>query len=353
MKRSIKILLPFLLLNLLFVGHPVFAQVKEASVKTDPVAENMLLYQRKIGGWPKAVGEVKVDYHRVLSPAEKASTEEDDSSKNDATIDNNATSKEILYLLKAYKQTQNKAYLKSAQKGIDYILMAQNAKGGWPQYYPDSSLYRAAITYNDNAMINVMEVLQDAVTGAKDFDVVDASYKTKAQKAIDKGIDCILKTQIVVDGKLTAWAQQYDKNTLKPVMARKFELVGLASSESAAITEFLIHQKNPSPAIKKAVEAAVVWFEQVKIKGYTFVHIDDPKQPKGKDAVVQPDPNSTIWARYYEIGTNKPFFAGRNSVKVYSLAEIENERRAGYAWYGTWPQKVLNEAYPKWKKQQF
>lgn len=353
MKRFFKIGFYTTCLFTLVSCHTVFSQVKEASAKTDAVAENMLLYQRKIGGWPKAVGEVKVDYNKVLSPAEKASTEEDDASKNDATIDNNATSKEILYLLKAYKSTQNKAYLQSAQKGIDYIFLAQNAKGGWPQYFPDSSLYRAAITYNDNAMINVMEVLQDVVTGAKDFDVVDPSYKTKAQTAINKGIECILRTQIVVDGKLTAWAQQYDKNTLKPVMARKFELVGLASSESAAIVEFLMHQKNPSPQIKKAVEAAVIWFDQVKIKGYNFVHIDDPKQPKGKDAVVRPDPNSTIWARYYEIGTNKPFFAGRNSVKVYSVAEIENERRAGYAWYGTWPQKVLNEAYPKWKKQKF
>ncbi|MGI4020758.1 MAG: pectate lyase [Janthinobacterium lividum] len=351
MKKSFKIWLCIFCLFCFFNSDAVFAQVKEASAKTDPVAENMLLYQRKIGGWPKAVGEVKVDYNRVLSPAERASTEEDDSSKNDATIDNNATSKEILYLLKAYKSTQNKAYLQSAQKGIDYILMAQNAKGGWPQYYPDSSLYRAAITYNDNAMINVMEVLQDVVTGAQDFDVVDPSYKTKAQTAVNKGLECILKTQIVVDGKLTAWAQQYDKNTLKPVMARKFELIGLASSESAAIVEFLIHQKNPSPEIKKAVEAAVKWFDLVKIKGYSFVHIDDSKQPKGKDAVVRPDPNSIIWSRYYEIGTNKPFFAGRNSLKVYAVAEIENERRTGYAWYGIWPQKVLDQAYPKWKKQ--
>lgn len=351
MKTHLKIQLYVCCLLSFFAINTVFAQVKEASAKTDPVAENMLLYQRKIGGWPKAVGEVKVDYNRVLSPAERASTKEDDASKNDATIDNNATSKEILYLLKAYKQTQNKAYLLSAQKGIDYILLAQNANGGWPQYYPDSSLYRAAITYNDNAMINVMEVLQDVFTGAKDFDVIDSSYKNKAQVAINKGIDCILKTQITVDGKLTAWAQQYDKNTLKPVMARKFELVGLASSESAAIVAFLMRQKNPSPEIKKAIEAAVIWFDEVKIKGYNFVHIDDPKQPKGKDAVIKADPNSTIWARYYEIGTNKPFFSGRNSVKVYSVAEIENERRAGYAWYGIWPQKVLDEAYPKWKKQ--
>ncbi|MGI4805300.1 MAG: pectate lyase [Janthinobacterium lividum] len=340
MKKYFKILIFKLLL---LFGATVFAQVK-----TDAVAENMLLYQRKIGGWPKAVNEVPVNYNRVLSAAEKASTEEDDSSKNDATIDNNATSKEILYLVKAYQSTQNKAYLQAAQKGIDYILMAQNAKGGWPQYYPDVSLYRAQITYNDNAMINVMEILHDVVEGKKDFDVVDPSYKIKAQQAVNKGVDCILKTQIVVDGKLTAWAQQYDKNTLKPVMARKFELVGLASSESVGITEFLMRQKNPSPEIKKAIEAAVNWLNQVKIMGYKFIRGENVG-PNGKDGIIVADPNATIWARYYEIGTNKPFFSGRNSVKVYNLTEIEVERRGGYAWYGTWPQKLLDEAYPKWK----
>lgn len=340
MKKYFKILIFKLLL---LFGATVFAQVK-----TDAVAENMLLYQRKIGGWPKAVNEVPVNYNRVLSAAEKASTEEDDSSKNDATIDNNATSKEIIYLVKAYQSTQNKAYLQAAQKGIDYILMAQNTKGGWPQYYPDVSLYRAQITYNDNAMINVMEILHDVVEGKKDFDVVDPSYKIKAQQAVNKGVDCILKTQIVVDGKLTAWAQQYDKNTLKPVMARKFELVGLASSESVGITEFLMRQKNPSPEIKKAIEAAVNWLNQVKIMGYKFIRGENVG-PNGKDGIIVADPNAIIWARYYEIGTNKPFFSGRNSVKVYNLTEIEVERRGGYAWYGTWPQKLLDEAYPKWK----
>lgn len=348
MKRFFKICLYQLCLLPLISCHTVFSQVKEASAKTDPIAENMLLYQRKIGGWPKAVGEVPVNYNRVLSEAEKASTEEDYSSKNDATIDNNATSKEIFYLVKAYKSTQNKAYLQAAQKGIDYILLAQNANGGWPQYYPDVSLYRAQITYNDNAMINVMEVLQDVIDGKKDFDAVDPSYKNKAQQAVNKGIDCILKTQIVVDGKLTAWAQQYDRFTLKPVMARKFELVGLASSESAAITSFLIQQKNPSTQIKNAVEAAVKWMDQVKITGYKFVRGENAG-PNGKDGVIVADPNSTIWARYYEIGTNKPFFSGRNSVKVYNLTEIEVERRAGYAWYGTWPARILEETYPKWK----
>jgi PelA/Pel-15E family pectate lyase len=318
--------------------------------KTDPVAENMLLYQRSVGGWPKAVGNVKVDYTKVLSEGERMATVED-ASRNDATIDNGATYKEITYLVKAYQQYGNKAYLQAAEKGIQYLLKAQDANGGWPQYYPDSSLYRSEITFNDDAMMHVMHIMDDVAKKENGFEVVDASLSQPAAKAVNRGVACILKTQVKVNGKLTAWCQQYDKNTLQPAMARKFELVSITPDESVGIVEFLMNIKDPSAEVKNAVKSAVEWFNLVKIKGYRFDHIKDARQSSGRDAVVVPDENSTIWARFYEIGTNKPFFAGRNSVKKYNLAEIENERRAGYAWYGTWPQKLLNGNYAIWAKK--
>jgi PelA/Pel-15E family pectate lyase len=317
---------------------------------TDAVAENMLLFQRSVGGWPKAVNEVKVDYHTTLTEGQKAATLKD-ASRIDATIDNSATYKEINYLVAAFKQTNNKAYLQSAEKGIRYLLKAQYANGGWPQYYPDSSLYRGQITFNDNAMMNVMEILYNVANRKKGFEVVDAALTAPCANAVTRGIDCILKTQIKVKGKLTAWNQQYDKRTLQPVMARKFELVGLASSESAAIVEFLMMQPSPSPQIKAAVKAAVAWFDAVKIKGYRFDRTTDASQPSKKDGVVVPDLNSTIWARYYDVDTNKPFFSGRDSQKKYDLKEIEIERRAGYAWYGVWPLKILEKQYPAWAKK--
>jgi PelA/Pel-15E family pectate lyase len=338
-----KINTTFIMLMMGIAG--AFAQEK-ASL-TDSVAENMLVYQRNVGGWPKAVGEVKVDYSKTLSAAQKASTLKD-ASRIDATIDNSATFKEIDYLVTAYQKTNNKTYLKSAEKGIRYLLKAQYANGGWPQYYPDSSLYRSQITYNDNAMINVMNILYNVANRTKGFEVVDPSLVAPAADAVKRGVDCIIKTQVKVNGKLTAWAQQYDKRTLQPVAARKFELVGLSSSESAAIVEFLLRMPSPSPEIKTAVKNAVAWFETVKIKGYRFDHIQNDKQPAKKDALIVADPTSTIWARYYEIDTNKPFFSGRDSQKKYSLAEIEMERRGGYAWYGTWPKKILDKQYGVW-----
>jgi PelA/Pel-15E family pectate lyase len=316
----------------------------------DPIADNMLLYQRSVGGWPKHIGEVRIDYSKTLSPAEKAGVI-DDAGRNDATIDNNATSKEIRYLVKAYKQTKNEQYLKAAEKGIRYLLTMQDDKGGWPQFYPDTSLYRSEITYNDNAMINAMNVLWDVVHGKNDLDVVDPSLIKPSQKAIKAGIECILKTQINVQGKLTAWCAQYDHRTLQPAKARSYELVSISGEESVGVVEFLMQIENPTAEIKKAINSAVEWFKSARIDGYKYIDIQDATQPNGRDRVLVADKNSTVWARFYDIETNKPFFSGRDGIKKWSVTEIENERRTGYAWYGTWPKELLEKEYPEWQKK--
>jgi len=56
-----------------------------------------------------------------------------------------------------------------------------------------------------------------------------------------------------------------------------------------------------------------------------------------------------VLKRAYEIGTNRPIFSGRDGVIRYSLAEIEHERRIGYAWLGTRPTRLLETEYPAWK----
>lgn len=317
--------------------------------KTDAVADNMLIYQRSVGGWPKALGKEVVDYKKVLSENEKL-TIKADSMHNDATIDNKATTKEIRYLVTAFKNTQHQAYLAAAEKGIDYLLTAQYDNGGWPQFYPDHSAYRGQVTYNDNAMVNVLNIMQDIAEGKNDFDQVNNSYKPKAALSVKNGIACILKTQVTVNGKLTAWAAQYDEKTLKPAKARAFELISLSAGESVGITEFLMRVKNPTEEIKQAIKSAVGWLEKSKVPDHDFVFIDDPKQPKGKDRIFIEKPGTTIWARFYDIDTNEPMFVGRDSIQKKTVAEIEQERRIGYAWYGTWPAALLQKKYPAWLK---
>ncbi|HEX5023695.1 MAG TPA: pectate lyase, partial [Agriterribacter sp.] len=316
---------------------------------TDPVAENMLLYQRRNGGWPKHFRGEAVDYKQELTTAEKEELASGFLASIDATIDNHATTREIRYLAITYKRTKNEKYISAANKGVGYLLNAQYANGGWPQFFPDFSSYRSQITYNDNAMINVLNVLYDVAHKENGLDVMDDAYVIRSTHAIDKGVQCILKTQLKQGDKLTAWCAQYNAKTLQPEMARKYELISLSGSESVGIVRFLMRLNNPSPAIIESVNAAVEWFEKVKITGYAFVGIAAPQERTGRDKVLVPDSAGVLWARFYDIDTNEPFFAGRDSQRHQSIAEVENERRIGYAWYGKWPLQLLNEEYPEWR----
>jgi PelA/Pel-15E family pectate lyase len=327
------------------------AQVPVKST-TDPVAENMLLYQRSNGGWPKHFPANKnVDYNKELSGDEKLALLAGYAAGIDATIDNNATTKEIRYLAKAYNQTNNEQYLNAAKRGIDYLLNAQYANGGWPQFFPDQSGYRSQVTFNDNAMVNVLNVLYDVVNKRNELDIFDNQYQFKCVDPVLRGVTCILQTQLKQKGKLTAWCAQYNAKTLQPEMARKFELASLSGSESVGIVRFLMRIEKPSPAIIASVNAAIEWFDKVKIVGYKYVDVPAAQEKSGKDRILVEDSGSIVWARFYDIETNEPIFAGRDSQKHKSITEVENERRIGYAWYGTWPLKLLKTEYPEWRSK--
>ena len=94
----------------------------------------------------------------------------------DATIDDKATTREINGLIEAFQKTKNPAYLKAAKNGIRYLLRAQNNAGGWGQFYPDSSGYHKHITYNDNAMIDVMYIMKNTAEATNGFEAVDKTF---------------------------------------------------------------------------------------------------------------------------------------------------------------------------------
>ena len=317
------------------------------------IADNVLLYQRNTGGWQKGV-----DMARILSEKDKARLRERKNRK-DSTLDNGATRTQMRYLAKVYTATKFKHFKKSFLEAVDYLLEAQYANGGWPQFYPPEGHagYSRYITFNDNAMIGAMSVLRDIAEKRPQYAFVDENRRKRAEKAVQKGIQCILKCQIIVDGKRTAWCQQHDEKTLEPRPARSYEKISICSGESVGVVKFLmsppdVRRKSPGPQIIDAIQAAVTWLDHVKLTGIRQIRKPDESKEGGYDKVVVEDATAPpIWARFYQIGTNRPIFCGRDGIIKYRLAEIEHERRIHYSWYGYSPADLLAKDYPTWQRK--
>ena len=232
--------------------------------------------------------------------------------------------------------TRDTRYRAAFDRGIDYLLAAQYQNGGWPQYFPLRRGYYSHITYNDDAMINVLIVLRDAAAGKPPYDFVDAARRARAAAAVVRGIDCILRTQIKQGGKLTAWCAQHDEKTLEPAWARNFEPPALSGGESVGVVRFLMEIEQPTPEIIAAVEGAVAWFQAVAIHGVRLEEFTGELGKRDKRVVADPAAGP-LWARFYELGTNRPVFTGRDKVIRYAISEIEHERRNGYSYYVSSP----------------
>jgi pectate lyase len=294
------------------------------------IANNILSWQSPFGSWPKNISTTSEPFTA-------------DPNTLQGTFDNSATTNEIRFLARAFLATNDKRCKQAVLKGIDAILNAQYPNGGFPQYYPLNSNYSRHITFNDNCMVRLMNLLRD-VASSPDFKFIDSSRRKAAKKSFDRGIDCILRCQITVNGKLTIWCAQHDEKTLAPQSARSYELPSLSGSESTDILELLMSLDKPNQKVIQAIKAGAEWFASSKITG---IRLAQTRQ----DRIVEADPNAPpIWARFYEIETNRPFFCGRDGVKKYSLDQIEQERRAHYAWYGFWGNQVA-ENYAQWKEK--
>ena len=194
------------------------------------IADNLLLYQHDIGGWDK-----NIDMARELSAEDRARLEKE---KHDpashSTIDNSSTYTQMDYLARVYTATRQPRFAAAVRKGFEYLMQAQYPNGGWPQFYPLRHGYWDHITYNDDAMVGVLDALRGIVNRAPEYAFLGDAERARARLAMARGIECILKTQVTENGRLTAWCAQHDEKTLAPAKARAYEHPSLSGAESVA-----------------------------------------------------------------------------------------------------------------------
>ena len=200
------------------------------------LADIVLSFQTPAGGWGKNIAFSQ----SVRRPGQLFVAEAGWSFVG--TFDNDATTTQLRFLaaVAAADPATNSPYRQSFQRGLDYIFAAQFPNGGWPQVWPLEGGYHDGITYNDGAMLQVLELLRDTAAGQDEFAFVSAAARARAAASFQRGLDCLLATQIVVNGRRTVWCQQHDPLTLQPAAARNYEMPAQTSGKSGDIVLFLM-----------------------------------------------------------------------------------------------------------------
>ena len=306
-----------------------------ASSEAKQVATIILSFQCDAGGWPKNTDTISKAY-------------EGDRAKLQPTFDNKATIDELRFMARMVNATQDATYRQSFDRGLAYVLAAQYANGGWPQFFPLRKGYYDHITFNDGAMVRILQFVREVAT-EKTYTFLEPKTRAACLKAFDLGIACILKCQIIVGGKPTVWCAQHDEKTFAPAKARSYELPSFSGSESVGVVRLLMRLENPSPEIRASIEAAVAWFETHKVSGQ---RLETRKTLLGaKDLVMISDTQApALWARFYDLKTSTPYVCDRDGIPKATLAEIGHERRNGYSWFGEYARDLLAKDYPSWKK---
>lgn len=196
---------------------------------------------------------------------------------------------------------------------LAHYIDAQYPNGGWPQRYPPLPTgFSGYYTFNDNAINNCIDVMLLAWETYQ-----DSLYLASALA----GGDFMILSQI--EPPQAGWAQQYDPD-LEPAWARKFEPKAVCSAVTLRNIATLIdlYARTEESRFLEPIPAAIEWLNG------SFVDV-----PEEYFAVRSMMPFEPAWARFYEIGTNRPLFGDRDGEVHYTFAEISEERQRGYTWY--------------------
>lgn len=326
------------------------AAAKLAADKTR--ADNMITWQMSHGGFYKNAVSV---YNSPWNGSASRSGWTGAGGVELGTIDNDATVSELLFLADVYQRSGEESYRTAARAALDFLLTMQYTSGGWPQVYParTGTTYSNHVTFNDNAMVRVLALLDHAQRQQTPLngDIFSTEQLAQIDDAINKGVEFILHAQIEQDDVKTVWCAQHDPITYAPRPARSYELASKSGKESVLVVAFLMTRPQTTE-IEASVKAALAWYKSsaVRVADTAYVKRASGSSDDNYNPIVS-TPGSSMWYRFYDLESDTGFFSGRlptdnppGSGKQYDIMDIEPERRYGYEWGGNYGTNLINYA---------
>jgi hypothetical protein len=284
--------------------------------------------QLESGGWDYRIDfdprQMARSYRRAdvgtVAPAEAQKR------RNTSTFDDDNTQSAIRFLM-AFVQAagqRDDVQLREIREAMEYALRkmaeAQYPNGAWPQRYaapadparhpvrparipeqyprehPKTS-YAGHYTLNDHTQRDCILTMLDAWR---------RFGRPEHLACARRGGDFLILAQL--PAPQSSWAQQYN-TAMEPAWARAFEPPAVCSAESVGVIRTLIelYVETGDEKYLAPIPPAIDWFRRSEIR-------------------------PGVWARLYELGTNRPIYGDRDGLIHYTLEELSEERRTGYSW---------------------
>ena len=172
-----------------------------ASAEAGHIADVIVSFQTPAGGWGKntdmsrslrAPGEAYTASNLSRYPVpDDFDTPREPDWNYVGTIDNDATTTQMNFLAKTIAARGGghaASYRGAFLHGMEYLFAAQFPNGGWPQVWPLEGGYHDAITFNDDAMTQVMELMHRVADGQREYSFVPETTRRRAASSFARGI---------------------------------------------------------------------------------------------------------------------------------------------------------------------
>jgi len=234
--------------------------------------------------------------------------------RNTSTLDDNNTQHALRLLMAVGQLVEDAAIHEAVTYGLRALLKAQLPKGGWPQRFfltpPAEQRYAETVkigldgtrttikrpayyghyyTYNDATLNDCISTLLEAHRRYQ---------KPEYIEGVRKAGEFVMLSQL--KPPQAGWAQQYTPD-LEPEWARRFEPKSLCSAVTVRNIHTLIefYLTFGDEKYLKPIPAALDWLERSKLPG-----------------------EGSRWARFYELGTNRPLYMTRKYELTYKADDL-------------------------------
>ena len=250
----------------------------EAFEAAKDAANALIRGQNEHGGWDHTINFAK--------PSDTVS------------FDDNQSQSAVRFLMALDHEIDNETIAAGTRRAIEMMMRSQFEIGGWPHKHPKQGNYHDYATYNDAGINDCIRVMMDAHRYYPHDEAIERSLRKAARFVV---ISQLPPPQ-------PGWAQQYNE-FLQPAWARSFEPPAVCPSVTIKNINSLIdlYLLLGDKKLLEPIPDSLRWLKEIQLEN-------------GK------------WARFVELGTNKPLYYDRERIRVNRLEDLHVERRTGYAY---------------------